>query len=443
MPNLLFIAYPFPPAPFSGANRTWPLAKYLSRLGWTVTVVSARDPAYSRRAASEAMADMCRAEGVKLITVGTGTWAPDDAGAAIPRIERLKSDWRRCSQGLLRRVLRMGDPELWCFRCGVRLLACSGLQPDAILATGMPFGSFVLARALSRYFGAPYVLDYRDPWTANPYRADAQAPVTTALEVWALSRASATVMVSPSQASAQSRCFPRFTQPEVLTNGYDPEMLSSVKEKFQSKCVIVYAGILYPGKRDLDPILAALARSSTSELHAARPLELHYYGPHNDLVSHTASKHGVSSRVVLHGLVSRAEVLSAVKSAHAAIVVTGMSDEASLAERGIVTGKIFEAIGLGTPVLLISPRDSDARQLLTDTKGGVAFCASQVDDIARWLVALASRPRISKSPPSICSWVTLSKRLDSLLRSAIAAPGNCTVPMVARDDRVPDRSDAS
>lgn len=418
MPNLLFISHPFPPAPRSGANRPWPLAKYLSRLGWNVTVVSVREPAYSRRAASKAIADMCCAEGVKLITIGNGTWAPDFAEAQLPQIERLKSKWRRYIQGVLRRVSRMGDSDMWCVRCGANLILRPGPKPDVILATGKPFGSFVLARILSSYFGAPYVLDYRDPWSANPYQGSASSRLSTALETWALARASSTVMVSRSQAVAQKQCFPQYAQPKVVTNGYDPELLDSIEGLPCDKCVIVYTGILYPGKRDLDPILAAIAQAGAHPCRASRPIELHYFGPQNDLVRHAANIHGVGERVVLHGLVSRTEALNAVRSADAAVVVTGMNDEAPLAERGIMSGKIFEALGLGTPVLLVCPRNGDARQLLEGTLGA-AFCASEIDGIARWIASRAQSLPVRSEPLASCSWVTLTRQFDALLRDVI------------------------
>lgn len=174
-------------------------------------------------------------------------------------------------------------------------------------------------------------------------------------------------MVSRSQAVAQKQCFPQYAQPKVVTNGYDPELLDSIEGLPCDKCVIVYTGILYPGKRDLDPILAAIAQAGAHPCRASRPIELHYFGPQNDLVRHAANIHGVGERVVLHGLVSRTEALNAVRSADAAVVVTGMNDEAPLAERGIMSGKIFEALGLGTlffsSVLVMAMRDNCLRVL--------------------------------------------------------------------------------
>jgi glycosyltransferase involved in cell wall biosynthesis len=421
MPNLLFIAYPFPPAPASGANRTWPLAKYLSRMGWSVTVVSAREAGFTRRQAALAMADACRAEGITWIQCGSGPWAQDEADNQLPALEWMKSLMRRYLQGLARRVLPIGWADVWCFSCAARVTLGGVQRPDVILATGMPFGSFILARLLARRFQAPYVLDYRDPWSANPYRsARRKGGTSEPFERWVLSRAFATIMVSQSQASAQHQRFPQFPRPSVVTNGYDPDQLRRVEERRKASFTMVYAGILYPGKRDLDPILASIARARQLCNGTGRQIEFQYYGPQDGIVRKAAERFGVSDMVSLHGSVSRDRALSAVKSADVSVVVTGMSEEATAAERGIMTGKIFEALGLGTPVLLVCPRNGDARQLLAGTQGA-AFCASEIDGIARWIASRAQGPSIKSEPPVNCSWVTLACQVDELLRDAVVA----------------------
>lgn len=41
--------------------------------------------------------------------------------------------------------------------------------PDVIFATGGPWTSFLIGAALAQRFDRPLVIDYRDPWTCNPY----------------------------------------------------------------------------------------------------------------------------------------------------------------------------------------------------------------------------------------------------------------------------------
>jgi len=424
MPHLLFIAHPFPPTSVSGANRTWPLAKYLARMGWTVTVVSAREASLSRQRGVREMQDACRHEGVNWITVGTATWSADSSGAVVPAWERRRSLLRRAVQGVARRVFRLPWDELWSLHAYVSLTLRPPIHPDVVLATGMPFSSFLLARILARRFKVPYVLDYRDPWTANPYRAHGGRPtLVQRLERWALSRARGTTMVSPSQADAQHDAFADCPRPTVITNGFDPEQLDQSRQPAADRCTIIYAGILYPGKRDIDPVLNALRVAHHNRSAHGRPFEFRYYGAHAELVRQKVSEYQIDSLSQVRGQTCQTDVLTAISRADVCVVITGMQDRAGAAERGIVTGKIFEAIGLGTPILLISPRDSDARHILKAAgSSGRAFCASEVEAMADWLMEVNLRPPQRPSPSPRFSWSDLAKDFDMVLRKALSAP---------------------
>lgn len=428
MPHLLFIAYPFPPTSVSGANRTWPLAKYLARMGWTVTVVSAREASFSRQKGVREMQDACRREGVNWITVGTATWSADSPDAVVPAWQRLCSLMRRAAQGVARRAFRLRWDDLWSLHAYVRLTCRPPMRPDVVLATGMPFSSFLLARILARRFQVPYVLDYRDPWSANPYWAhDGRSTVVQRLEYWALSHAYGSTMVSPSQADAQHDAFADYPRPTVITNGFDPEQLGQSRQPAADRCTIIYAGILYPGKRDIDPVLNALHVAHHNRSSHGRPFEFRYYGAHAELVRQKVSEYQIDSLSQVRGQTCQADVLSAISRADVCVVITGMQDRAGAAERGIVTGKIFEALGLGIPILLISPRDSDARQILQAAgSSGCAFCASEVDAMAEWLTEVNLRPPHRNSPPDRFSWPVLAKDFDRVLRKAIHSPSGCT-----------------
>jgi len=424
MPHLLFIAYRFPPTPASGANRTWPLAKYLARIGWTVTVVSAREASFSRQNGVRKMRDACRHEGVNWITVGTATWSADTSGAVVPSWERLRSLLRRAVQGVARRVFRLPWDELWSLHAYVGLTLRPPIHPDVVLATGKPFSSFLLARIFARRFQVPYVLDYRDPWTVNPYRAPGGgSTLVQRLERWALSGAHGTTMVSPSQAEAQHETFRDHPRPTVITNGFDPEQLAPAPRPDARRCTIIYAGILYPGKRDIDPVLKSLALALQCRASLSRPFEFHYYGANAELVRSKVSEYHLDSVSHVYGHTRQADVLTAISRADVSVVITGVQDRAGAAERGIVTGKIFEAIGLGTPILLISPRDSDARQMLEAAgNSGRAFCASEVEAMADWLMEINLRPPQRPSPSPRFSWPVLAKDFDMVLRKALSAP---------------------
>ena len=63
------------------------------------------------------------------------------------------------------------------------------------------------------------------------------------------------------------------------------------------------------------------------------------------------------------------------KGAGVAVVITSVVESATPEDNGMVTGKIFEAIGLGTPTLLIAPAGSDANVVAETTGLARSFTA--------------------------------------------------------------------
>jgi hypothetical protein len=124
-------------------------------------------------------------------------------------------------------------------------------------------------------------------------------------------------------------------------------------------------------------------------------------------------------KVILHGMVPRQEVLSAVRGAGASVVITSMGQESSRSDRGIVTGKVFEALGLKTPVLGITPPGSDLESILKLTGAGPSFRGDQIDEIAHFLKALMNGRKLQPKSLESYSWPSLAFKVDTLLRGQI------------------------
>src|SRR3990170_6227962 len=66
-PKLLFLAYPFPPANINSCVRTSNLAKYLSRLGWDVTVLTPCPSVWRNVENSRHITELFQREGIRRI----------------------------------------------------------------------------------------------------------------------------------------------------------------------------------------------------------------------------------------------------------------------------------------------------------------------------------------------------------------------------------------
>ncbi len=302
--------------------------------------------------------------------------------------------------------------------------ACSHLRPndvDVILASGSPFGAFKLAKRLSDRLGRPYVLDYRDPWTGNPHVDRTPRPATIREEASLLQGCAAATIVSPSWAADLDRCYGVGAKLHVVTNGYDSGEMDAVKPYDFGHCAIVYTGNFYPPKRTISPFLAVLKRLNESFNENSRKWYFHYFGSQEQHVRDQADRFGLNDRIVLHGKVTRGETLSAVKGASLAVVITTIDEQGSSEELGMVTGKIFEAIGLGTPVLLITPKGSDAAAITAPTGLVKSFTGADIQGMALFLKDVIRGETPRPNNVEVVSWPTLSKSLDMVLRNAISS----------------------
>jgi glycosyltransferase involved in cell wall biosynthesis len=414
-PKLLFFACFFPPVQAIGAVRTGNMARYLARLGWEVTVVTPHSYVWRHVEDSEKVSMELDAQGIHRI--------PTDH-----RWRCLEPDHLKCwnhgvgwvAGGVCRTIVRrLGiDRHIGWVKDAER--ACFNLNPkdvDVILASGPPFVALRLAKSLSDRLGRPYVLDYRDPLTQSRFVERSPRSATVREEASVLQGCAAVTIVSPSWAEELEQRYGVGEKVHVVTNGYDPEEMAAVKPYDFGHCAFVFTGNFHAPKISISPFLAALKYLKESPNDRNNEWYFHHYGVQEDYVRQQAAHYGLTDRMVLHGRVPRREVLSAVKGANLALVISSIYEQSQLIDKGTIPGKIFEAIGLGTPVLLIAPLGSDAATLLAPTGLGKSFTGSDTQGMVSFLKDVVCGRAPQQKNIENCSWATLSKKLDAILRS--------------------------
>jgi glycosyltransferase involved in cell wall biosynthesis len=202
----------------------------------------------------------------------------------------------------------------------------------------------------------------------------------------------------------------------AMTNGYDPEEFADIKPHDFGHCAIVYTGNFYPPKRVISPVLAALKRLKEIMHGKDGKWHFHYYGGQGNHVREEAERFGVMEQVVLHGNVPRSEALAAVKGAAVTVVITSVVEGATMADRGIMTGKVFESLGLGTPILLVAPPGSDVETIAETTGLARRFTGNDVAGIASFLAGIISGQATEAKNLDAYAWPNIIKRLDAILR---------------------------
>jgi glycosyltransferase involved in cell wall biosynthesis len=167
--------------------------------------------------------------------------------------------------------------------------------------------------------------------------------------------------------------------------------------------------------------LAALKCLKESQNETNSEWYFHYYGHQQDYVREQAAHYGLADRIVLHGRVPRREALSAVKGANLALVISSVYEQCQLKDKGIIPAKIFDAIGLGTPVLLIAPPGSDAAALMAPTGLVKNYTGAETHGMVSFLKDVVFRQAPRPKKIEFCSWTTISKNLDAILRGVVAS----------------------
>jgi glycosyltransferase involved in cell wall biosynthesis len=414
--KLLFVAYYFPPLQAIGSVRAGYIAKYLKRIGWEVTVVTPH-PSLLRLVddLENTVAELDRL-GIRRIYTGH-RWRFLSSGF----MKRSYTGLGRIAGGACRRLGKYAGINEFTGWCSDAIEACSGLTADdvdVIVATGSPWEDFTVASRLAEKIGRPFVLGYRDPWTAdNPYSNKYVARRNRQRERDLLRAAAAVTAVTPSMAAAIEQEFGVKGKVHVVSNGYDPDDLAKAAPCDFGHFAIVYAGVFLPPKRSVDPLMSVLKR--LSETRPNSNWRFHYYGPNNDYVQAAAKSRDLENRVVLHGQTSRKESLAAKKGAGAAVVIGSLSATYTLGDLGHVPAKIYEAIGSGTPVLAIAPPNSDLENIIRSAGGGRAFAPSQTEAMAGFLGDLMDGNAPKQIHPEYYSWPFLVHDLDRVLRGVV------------------------
>ncbi|OQW35951.1 MAG: hypothetical protein A4E19_15965 [Nitrospira sp. SG-bin1] len=417
-PKLLLLACYFPPVQTIGAVRTWNMARYLARLGWEVTVVTPYPRVWRNADDSEKISTELDAEGIHRILTGH-RWC-----CLVPN--HLKC-WDRnmgwVVGGICRSIARRLGVDMHIGWIKEAERACSNLSPkdvDVILASGSPFVAFRLARSLSDRLRRPYVLDYRDPWTQSRFVDRPPRPGAVREEARLLEGCAAVTIASPSWGEDLDQRYGVGEKVHVMTNGYDPDEMAAVKPYDFGHCAIVYTGTFYHPKILVSPFLAALKCLKESPNETNEAWYFHYYGVQEGYVRQQAAQYGLTDRVVIHGRVPRREALSAVKGANLALVISSIYEQSQLIDKGTIPGKIFEAIGFGTPVLLISSFGSDTRRLAASTGFVKSFTGADTQGMVSFLQEVVSGQTPRSENIESCSWTTISKNLDAILRGIVA-----------------------
>jgi glycosyltransferase involved in cell wall biosynthesis len=395
--RILIVAHAFPPINAIASHRPYSWAQAWRDLGHEIHVLTPAKYPFDGAIDNERDLSGIQVHEVAYLPLArtarnSSSGAP---GARVVRWEWLKAVTRRARFALG----TFGDLRLMaCFpmvRKGLRVIREHGIQ--LIVATAPPESVFFVARRLSRRTGVPWVADFRDLWFHDMvlFRARLTTWLLGPINRWLVESAAVLVTVSRGLKNRLSYYLAR--EVVVSYNGFfagDHGLSPPAPPWDDGRTHLVYTGRVYPGKQDPEGLFRALTvlRGTMPEL-AAR-ISIDFYGFDDPWLRSLIERHAVADCVELHGFVPYRESVVAQRAADFLLFLDWTDTRAE----GVLTGKLFEYLGSGRPILALGIRkDSEAARLISDAGCGTMLTGD--GEIADYLRRALSSPR----PPPIVS----------------------------------------
>jgi len=381
--RLLVITYYWPPSGGAGVQRWLKFVKYLRPFGWEPVVYTPQNP--EMPVVDESLtADV--PEGLEVVR--TRIWEPyrwykrfvgrrqeDRINSAFLSEGKPAGLAERMSVWLRGNAFIPDARRFW-IRPSVRFL-CRYLAAhpvDAMASTGPPHSMHLIALGVKRRLGLPWLADFRDPWTGIDYYRDllltgAADRTHHRLEKQVLREADAVVAVGRTMrqelidlSGSSDAAAGRFHE---ITNGFDEADLPgspAVPDGFFS---LVHVGSLVR-TRNHDALWEALASLVADEPGFRDDLKVRLVGKTDYSVTESVNRHGMGAYVERADYVPHRDVIRVMQQARVLLLLLNDTPNAG----GILTGKLFEYLAAGRPVLSIGPTGGDTAAILSETGAG-------------------------------------------------------------------------
>ena len=378
--KVLLVSFYFPPAGGGGVQRPLKLAQYLPPLGIETHVLAPDDPRWIHRD-----------EGLR---VPTQAWV--HRARYIGPMGRKPAEELHGKQGIARyatharllgrRALVPDENVTWnltAIPAAIRLVREHGI--DAVITTSPPNSIHLVGVAVKRATGVRWVADLRDSPVAHVHRRSESAAVRAKekvdLGIARLVARSADAIVGVADfISDEVRALEPRGRVVTIPNGSDFDDFEGLAYTPGERLRITHAGSFF-GKRDPRPFLQALSDSGLD-------IQARFLGDFRSADREWAEGLGLGDRLELIPYAPRATSLALQRDSEALLLLI---PDAGGRGKGVLSGKVFEYIAAGRPILAAVPPDGAAADLIRETGAGVVAAPDDVDALREALAELDRR----------------------------------------------------
>lgn len=380
MKRVLIITYYWPPSGGSGVQRWLKMSKYLPEYGWQPVIYTPEEGEYPILDASlekdvAPEAEIIRRPIVEPYTLYKkflGIKKSESVKVGFIKENRKKLGWKENFSRWIRGNCFIPDARCWWVKPSVNYLkSYLKVHPvDAIVSTGPPHSMHLIAMKLKEATGIHWIADFRDPWTEIDYYGDLRLTRWAdrkhrRLEYEVLTKADKVVTIGWDCAKSLGRLGNRNVC--VIPNGFDWEVDAKPKEILLSQeFTLTHLGIVTPS-RNAPQLWAALKELKEEDETFGKKLKISLVGQIDQSVLENLYAVGLKENTEIVPYIPHEQIQQAQGASQVLLLLVNNTPNA----KGILTGKIFEYLASGRPILCIGPEDGDAAHILSETKAGV------------------------------------------------------------------------
>ena len=392
---VLFVAYYFPPSGGPGVQRTLKFTRYLPEFGFTPLVLTVPEDA-EFPARDESLLEECPPadhvfrspirEFYHAYRFLTGGSRGSDAAADIRSASRTSSGPGHRVAHAIRGAFFIPDGRMGWFpsavRTGARILRRYPVQ--AIVATGPPFTAHWIGQRLSERSGVPLVLDFRDPWTRAPFypkRPRWARWLDERLERRCVRTARAVVTVNRAIRDDFRKRIPDVpaSRYHLIRNAYDDADFEGRSRRPGDRWTLTYTGSILAAH--IPHVLLQVLREWVQESPDMREeIRLRLAGRRDPEMERLLAAPPFDELTRYAGYLPHGDSVQELFNAHLLLLLIVKDKQA----HGMVTGKLFEYLGSGTPILAIAP-EGEAAEILRDAGGSRVVAPDDATGLRRAL----------------------------------------------------------
>ncbi len=418
--KVLIITYYWPPSSGAGVQRWLKFSKYLPSFGWEPVILTV-DPEYAAYPATDMTLGKDVSDGIEVhrtaatdyfrfyrkdkSKVPTAGFASSGEGGFRSKVLRF-----------IRGNFFIPDPRRgwnsYAFRKACELIESGNIKH--IITTSPPHSTQIVGMKLrKKYPGIRWIADLRDPWTdiyyySMFYHTLPAKLIDRRLERNVLDSSDRIITVGKTLKDLFISKLPSIKEKiSVITNGFDEDDFSGITSTNPDKLTITYTVTLsdsYPLKSFLDAV--------EEYLKEGNEIKLRFVGmvakSQKDLILSKAGNDSVE-------FVPFVDHIAAIRYMHdTTALLLLIPDHPS--SKCILTGKLFEYLATGKPVISIGPADGDAAEIIEATSSGISFDYNDYASIETFLRQIAGKSFMKKAEISEYSRLSLTSALSDILR---------------------------